>query len=92
MVGSFFVLIGIGLAKYAVSRAEKYSSAVRDVPSLKCGLETRFEALPKCGKSPNSPGGVRVAWFAALTPLSLPSNISQLLRLVLIKNDKFGQV
>ncbi len=37
----------------------------------KSGLEPRFEALPKTGKSPNTPSGVRAK---ALTPLPLLVN------------------
>ncbi len=39
---------------------------------LSQGLSPRFEALPKFGKSPNSPGGVRAK---ALTPHPQRGNI-----------------
>ena len=55
------------------SRDEKYLPAMRTGPSLRNGLEPRFEALPKTGKSPNSPGGVRAK---ALTPHPQLVNIS----------------
>jgi len=42
-----------------------------DRPEPKYGLRPRFEALPKNGKSPNTPGGVRAK---ALTPLSQQLN------------------
>ena len=43
-----------------------------DRPEPKCGLEPRFEALPKTGKSPNTPGGVTAK---AVTPHPQPVNI-----------------
>ncbi|CAJ1197778.1 hypothetical protein CPR19088_GLDEOEPO_00612 [Companilactobacillus paralimentarius] len=44
------------------------------------GLESRFEALSKFDKAPNTPGGVRAK---ALTPLSQPFKFSRFLRLVI---------
>ncbi len=44
---------------------------MRTGPSLRNGLVPRFEALPKIGKSPNSPGGVTAE---AVTPQPQPVN------------------
>jgi len=50
-----------------------------DRPEPQFGLGPRFEALPKFGKAPNSPGGVTAK---AVTPLSQPVYI-------LIPSDSF---
>jgi len=65
---------------YAVSRAEKYSLAVRTGPSQNTVSNLGLNAC-KNRKYPNTPGGVMAK---AITPLPLPTNISQLFRLVIL--------
>ena len=67
------------LVKYSVSRADKYSLAVRYGLSQRAVSNLGFKPC-KMRKSQNTPGGVRAK---APTPLPLPTNIYQLLRLTL---------
>jgi len=46
--------------KYAVSRAGKYSQAVRTGPSQSAVSNLGFEALTEFVKSPNTPGGISI--------------------------------
>ncbi len=58
-----------------------FLSAMRTGPSLRNGLEPRFEALPQTGKSPKSPCGVSAK---ALTPPPQRTKITDDLRLELL--------